>query len=370
MTKRGRPAKEQEEQQTDDVINQIEEHVEQPVIEEIEEEDIPGVEYVSTGADIFDLIGGKGMAWGKMVNIIGDQASSKTLLASEIVAAAHKQFGNELVWTYDDAEAGYSFNSKKIWGIDIVKDDDKPSETLEGFENNLNKKLDKLKDNQRLIYVLDSFDSLTTEEEIEHHNKKMKAIENETKIPGSFGQSKSKGSSEFFRIMRNKIKTKKCLLLIISQVRENIGVMFGSKFVRMGGKALDFYASQIFWLAVAEKHEIGGRIAGITVKIRNSKNKVGKPFREGFITILFDYGVDNITSNLMFLYDLKTDMGKNKTGVEKILLKWDDIELSLKRLIKYIEENNLEQELTKRVKDKWQQIEIKSNTAIGRKSKF
>ncbi len=85
---------------------------------------ISHIEFCETGSDLFDLVGGGGLPWGKIVNIVGDNSTGKTLLASEIIAAAHKKYGEDLVWHYDDAEAGYSFDSKTIWGIDIVADDE------------------------------------------------------------------------------------------------------------------------------------------------------------------------------------------------------------------------------------------------------
>ena len=347
----------------DDESSEIQEAVQQIIAPRRESNNI--IEFCPTGSDLFDLIGGNGVPWGKMINIVGDNSTGKTLLASEIIATAYKKYGKNLVWFYDDAEAGYSFDSKAIWGIDIVAEDSKCSETLEDFQCTLDKMLDKLKSEQKFIYILDSFDSLTTLEELDHVDKKNKAIEKGTKIPGSYGQSKSKGSSEFFRVMRRKLKDKNCLLIIVSQVRENIGVMFGAKYARMGGKALDFYSAQIFWLAVAEKYD-----DGISVKIKNTKNKVGKPFRVTLVDIIFDYGVDNVSSNLNFLYDLKTPTGKNIDAIKTKKLMWDKREYTQKHLVRYIEKNNLEEELTKRTIQKWIENEDKINTSKDRKSKF
>lgn len=329
------------------------------------------VELTSTGSDIFDLIGGGGLPWGRLVNIVGDNSTGKTLLASEIIATAEKKYGKKLKWFYDDAEAGYTFNSSAIWGVDIVAEDDECSETIEDFELRLDTLLNKMKPDERLIYVLDSFDSLTTEDEKKDHAERLKAIEKGKKAPGSYGTSKSKRSSELFRIMKRKIKDKNCLLIVVSQVRENIGVMFGAKYARMGGKALDFYSAQIFWLAVAEKHGKKGMSTGISIKILNSKNKIGKPYRTGIVEILFDYGVDNLTTNINFLYDLKTsDKGKYKPDYDKKKLIWQGREFNMRRLIKHIESNDLEDLLTKQVYEKWQDLEDKANMSKGRKKKF
>lgn len=351
-----------------------EEEIEKSLTEQIEnhskkEISDPVVECTSTGCDILDLIAGGGCPWGKIVNIIGDKSTGKTLIGSELIATAQRNYGDKLKWFYDDAEAGYSFDSKMLYGIDIVAPDDECSDTLEDFQLNLDRKLNELKDDEYLIYILDSFDSLTTDDELEQYDKKMTAYGKGKKPEsGSYGTSKAKGMSLFFRVMKRKIKTKKCLLIVISQVRENIGVMFGAKYTRTGGKALDFYAAQIFWLAEAEKKERLGRITGVTIKVRNTKNKIGKPFRSEFIELLFDYGVDNITTNLNYLYELKTPTGKDVGDINTKKLIWDGTEYRLKKLIQHIEDNDLENELKLRVVEKWWALEDK--ILSHRKKKF
>ena len=167
--------------------------------------------------------------------------------------------------------------------------------------------------------------------------------------------NKQKEIGIFFRNMVLKIREKNFTLLLISQVRENIGVMFGAKYKRSGGKAIDFYASQVIWLAECEKLVKKNRTYGIRTKIRCTKNKVSKPFRTCYIDILFDYGIDNIKSNINYLYDLLDDRGKLKSKTKKI--KWNDEEMLPETLIKHIEKNNLEQELEQRVIEKWNKIE-------------
>ena len=86
------------------LTRQVEEHVKLKVV-------APVVELTSTGSDLLDLVAGGGVPWGKMVNIVGDKSTGKTLLMSELIACAHSKYGERLRWHYDDAEAGYSFNS-------------------------------------------------------------------------------------------------------------------------------------------------------------------------------------------------------------------------------------------------------------------
>jgi recombination protein RecA len=157
-------------------------------------------------------------------------------------------------------------------------------------------------------------------------------------------------------------------LFIISQVRSKIGVTFGEKLYRTGGKALDFYTHQVMWLNEKEKlkkfvkgHDI---VNGIRVRARLKRSKVSKPFRECEFTVLFDYGIDNIGSNIDYLFDL----GGKKTGNNLI---WDKNNFkSRSGLISYIEENNQEYDLEREVEKKWFEIEEEASGAKGRKKRF
>lgn len=332
---------------------------------------------LSTGADLLDLVVGGGHRLGKVVNVVGDKSTGKTYLAIECIATARKMFGKNLIWHYCDAEAGFSFDTTEMYGYPIItKNDEDQITTVEEFRVDLKQRLSSLKSNQKLIYVLDSLDALSSEAEMKRV-KKMTAItekamagkelsDDEKKTKGSYGMDKQKFMSEFFRTMVKELENKNCLLIIISQVRENIGVMFGEKYRRSGGKALDFYAHTILWLAEVEKIKKKDRVVGICIKARTTKAKIKNPFRSCYIELVFDYGIDNITSNIKYLYDLKDDRGKDK-GKSKV--KWDGKEYTVPGLVSYIEAHDLEDELRARVTEKWDEIE-RSVSSEGRKSKW
>jgi hypothetical protein len=120
---------------------------------------------------------------------------------------------------------------------------------------------------------------------------------------------------------------------------------------------LDLYACQIYWLAVVEKYKRKDTVVGVCAKIKNTKNKVGKAYREGYMDLLFDYGIDNISSNIKYLYDLKTDGGKDSGKNAAKNLFWDEESYSFEDLIAHIEKNCLERVLTRRVKQKWDDFE-------------
>jgi len=371
----GRPRK--TEAEVADIAGQIEKGIK-------EIEDNRSLEFFSTGSDIFDLICGKGVCFGKMINIIGGSSSGKSFICSEIIARARKIYGNKIKWNYKDCEAGYSFDSQALWGLDIVDENSAEVDTVEDFAIDIRNELGKLKSDEKLVYVLDSYDALSSFEASKNYNKKLTAIEKGNKVDGDYGMTKAKFINEFFRETIREIKEKNCLWIILSQTRDNIGAgTFAPAKKRNGGDSLQFYSAIVLWLRVAEKYGKQGRQTGISVHIKNDKNKLANPFREGYIDIIFDYGIDNIGSNIKFLYDLYTPEGyvkdsvegkakKKKDGTEETkvaMLDWDGQEYTYKELIKYVEANNLERVLTGRVKQKWAELE-RNLDFEGRKKRY
>jgi recombination protein RecA len=315
------------------------------------------VSLINSGCTVLDLALGGGLPFGKIINIVGDNSSGKTLLSIEMIAQARSILGDKLKWFYDDAESGFSFNTENMYGFPIIDDKEEMSHTVEDFDTNLDKQMSLLKKDEKLIYVLDTLDGLSSEAEIKKAEamKKARRKGKADEEKGSYNLEKQKAMSALFRLKSQAIKKSNCLLIIISQVRLNIGVMFGNKYSRTGGKALDFYAAQIIWLAEVEKKLKKKRAVGITIKAKITKNKIGKPFRECFIDILFDYGVDDISSNLIFYYDLRTEKGKLKEKTTDN--KWGKKEYTLRALVKKIESENSESKLKNLVVEKWQEIE-------------
>jgi recombination protein RecA len=339
------------------------------------------IEWIPTGSTLLDKCFGGGYPVGKIVNLVGDNSSGKTLFCCELIASARRKFGNKLRFRYDDCEAGFSFDTEKMYGFEMIPTDKagapihQASETIEDFDTNLNKEIAATKPGQYLIYIVDSLDALSSESEMKFVKESHKAAadddgddegKDDKKKKGTYGMDKQKYLSRFFRTMANPIKNSNCLLVIVSQVRTRISMFPGPKYERCGGKALDFYAAIICWLAEAEKHFKLDRATGITVKARTSKNKVGLPFRECFVDVVFDYGFDNVASNLCYVSDARTPQGKLKKDK---LFEFNGKKLSRRQMIAHVEENNLESELADRVCSEWEAIDqrVSSN---DRKKRF
>jgi recombination protein RecA len=336
---------------------QIEEETKQP-LEKVR------VEFISSNLTLLNLaLSGKGRtggwARGRIVNVIGDGSSGKTLLALELALQALSKIKiiqseiyppvKKLFVVCNNVEGVMDFPLEAMYGKKFVKEIEWiQTPTIEEFGRDYARRVIALKPGECLIYILDSFDALTSESGMKRFETAAKKDQTED---GAYGTEKAKyGSSSFFNNICGITQGKDATLFIVSQVRANIGVTFGKKYTRSGGKALDFYTHQCCWLAEIEKLKrtvLGEkRPYGIRVRAKIERNKTALPFREAEFTILFDYGADNVGSNLSWLYgpDVKT-------------LKWDEVNYKREDLIEHIENNNLENELEDAVEQKWLRIE-------------
>lgn len=331
---------------------------------------------IPTGSTCLDLaLGPGGLPVGIMVNIIGDFSTGKSILATEIIANAIAKYGDRIVFKYRDNEAGYSYNSKKMYGIDIINNEEPPS-TVEETKHDLTRQLNNLPEDKILLYITDSWDALTSKQELNRNKESFSAYENgKLYDKGTYGMEKQKAASEFFRLKAREIKNKNCLFIILSQIRDKPNVTFGLKERRAGGKALDLYASVFIWLKEIEKTKVKIKTetgaektkeVGIVTKATMRKNKLGKPRREAFINIIFDYGIDDITGCIEFLYDLRDKKG----SLKKPKLLWDDKEYKIDKLIEYIEDNNLERKLRMKVKRKFRDEEKLADITKNRKNRW
>ena len=291
---------------------------------------------------------------GKIVNLVGDKQLGKSLLCLEVMMYAHYKLRKnyDIKMIYNDVESALNTENAIQIGFPMDVIEFRKSPTMEHWQKDLEAEVKNSDNYDLVIYVLDSLDAISTETELEQE------IGEKT-----YGMDKQKKLSEFFRKLTQKIDNKNILLIVVSQIRENIGVSFGEKHRRSGGKALDFYASQIVWLYNKGQSKNGNVTTGIEVKAKVKKYRVWKPFRECDFNILFEYGIDDLGSMVDFLIDNKYYM---KSGNGQIKL--GDKIISKEELIQYLSENNQEQETKNAVKMVWDKIE--EDAKIVRKPKY
>jgi recombination protein RecA len=261
-----------------------------------------GVGTFSSGCQLLDCVLGGGWAVGRMVNLVGDKSSGKTLLAIEATANFALKFPNGRI-RYAEVESAFDKSYAAALGMPVERiefPEDKGTSifTIEDLFQDLDKTIEEnLKNPRETLYIVDSYDALSDKAEV---SREIDAA--------SYGGSKAKQGSQLFRRLVQKLDDTKITLFIISQIRDNIGVTFGAKYSRSGGHALDFYASQIVWLAEVGKMKKTiskvERPYGVEVKAKCTKNKIGLPFRECVFPIIFGYGVDDVYAALSWLNDI------------------------------------------------------------------
>ena len=280
----------------------------------------PKTDMFSSGCTMLNCALGGGWAKKRVLNIVGDRSTGKTLLAIEACANYALKFTKDLIH-YCEVESAFDKPYAERLGLPLKRmtfNDDTGAEknirTVEALYKDLEKFSETCtKKKVGGLYIVDSLDALSDEAEMGRE------IDDKT-----FGASKAKKMSELFRKINQVISKAGVTLVIISQVRENIGVTFGKSTIRSGGKALDFYASQVIELATLGRiRKTINRVEkpiGVKIRCRCEKNKVALPFREAAFEILFGYGVDDIAANLNYM-QLVGEIDLEGYGPIEILLK-------------------------------------------------
>lgn len=300
------------------------------------------LQFIGSGAKTLDLVLGGGWAENRVANIVGDKATGKTLLCIEACANFAFKYPKGKI-RYREAEAAFDEPYAAALGMPVDRVDfGEPLETVEDLFEDLERIVDGAKQNE--LVICDSLDALSDRGELKRDMDQ-----------GSYGAEKAKKLSQLFRRLIRKMERKHVTLIIVSQVRDKIGAMFGRKTTRSGGKALDFYASQILYLAHLGQinKTVAGqkRSIGVEVKAKCDKNKVGLPFREAEFNIRFGYGVDDAQSCI----DWMIDTGNFKElGISK-----DESKAYLSVLLKMSPEAALEEtnRLRQMVEHRWYEIE-------------
>ena len=350
------------------------------------------VDWISTGSTVLNLassqLGEKG-GWprGRIIRLVGDGSSGKTLCALEACAQAvynmpgstSKNFPKvkKVVVVYNNIEGVMDFPIKEMYGEKFASTVEFVCiRSVEGTGRDLGKRLTKVKPGTFFLYVIDSWDFAKSEQEFDEFDKAAKEDQEQKK---NFGQSKpSYTTQKFFPNIARKMEGKDALIIIIAQTRDNIGVMFGPKKRVGGGGAFGFYTHQEPWLREVRKlsKKVRGKevIYGVEVEAQFKRNKVALPFRKASFTIYFDYGIDDVGSMLDWYF------GKDKSGKSKSLTakQINSLKLGKKikkgshthdKVVRFIEKNNLEGRLQDFIESEWHAIEAEGKTK-NRKVRF
>jgi len=258
------------------------------------------IDFIPSGSILLDCVLGGGYALGRVVNVVGDRSVGKTLLAIEAAANFAREYPKGLIW-YREAEAAFDLSYAELVGLPAKRVDFGPDgldtmwDTIDAVSVDFEECIKEAQERGVPgLYIIDSLDALSSVADMNR-----KAAE-----PG-YKLEKVKLIGEMFqRNVRGQRAANVCQL-IISQVRDNIGVTYGKKYKRSGGRSLDFYASQTIYLSHRQQlaRNVGAlKLAtGILINARTDKNKIGRPFRNVDIPILFEYGLDDLGACIRWL---------------------------------------------------------------------
>lgn len=264
------------------------------------------------------VMGCGGFPRGRIVEVYGQESSGKSTMALFFAAQIQKQ-GGTVVWI--DAEQSFDSEYSKKIGVDTEKlIVNRPMSGEEAF-NVLDKMI---KTNSVDLIVVDSVSALVPQKELDGN------VEDVTIALQARLMSKG------LRMITGELAKTKTSVIFINQLRDKIGVQWGSPTVTTGGKALKFYAS--IRLAVRKGGKIlnsSKDVIGNILKIKAEKNKVGLPFRETELELFFNKGLDIVGDILNFA--IKNSIVK-KSG---ITYNYRDVKLGVgkDKSKKYLEEN-------------------------------
>jgi recombination protein RecA len=302
---------------------------------------------ISTGALSLDLaLGIGGLPRGRIVELYGPESSGKSTLAMHVVAEAQRNGG---VCAYIDAEHAMDPVYARAIGVNVddllISQPDTGEQALEIVDM-------LIRSGALDVIVIDSVAALTPRAEIE----------------GEMGDThvglQARLMSQALRKVTANLSKSDTIALFINQLREKIGVMYGSPEVTPGGRALKFYSSVRLDIRRIESIKDGTEVVGNRTRVKVVKNKVASPFKQAEFDIMYGQGISREGSIL----DVAVEMGFVKKAGAWFTYEGEQLGQGRENVKSFLRDNpQLMAEIDQRVRDKLAQaaeVEVEVATDI------
>src|SRR6266702_1774780 len=296
------------------------------------DESRPPVQVIPTGSIALDLaLGIGGLPRGRVVEIYGPESSGKTTVALHAIAQAQATGG---IAAFIDAEHALDPTYAKALGVDtdalLVSQPDTGEQALEIMDM-------LIRSGAIDIVVIDSVAALVPKAEIE----------------GEMGDShvglQARLMSQALRKITGALSNSGTTAIFINQLREKIGVMFGSPETTTGGKALKFYSSIRLDVRRIETLKDGGDAVGNRTRVKVVKNKMAPPFKQAEFDIVYGQGISREGS----LIDVGVEQGLVKKSGAWYTYENDQLGQGKENVRSFLRDNpDLADEIEKRIKEK------------------